>query len=147
MKKHFFTIAFILAIMAAVTVPSFAQADMGHVVNVQQMKTKWPEKGTAQQRDSLIAIYNNMVINKNTYILSHREYAHFFTPDNHDYLVIEEYADLAAMEASFKMTTDLEKKAWPDEAKFKTFMDAMGAYFENWHGDAIYHINSKLSKN
>jgi hypothetical protein len=147
MKKLFITLTLMIVIMVAVTVPSFSQADMGHVVNVQSMKTKWPEKGTVAARDSLVAIYNTNVINKNTYILSHREYTHYFTGDNKDYLVVEEYADLAGMEAAFKMTTELENKAWPDEAKRKAFMDTMNAYFENWHGDALYHLNPKLSKN
>jgi hypothetical protein len=124
-----------------------AQAMDGHIVNIQSLKTKWPEKGSAGARDSLIAIYNDNVVKKNDYILSHHEYAHYFTGSSQDYLVTEEYKDLAGMEAAFKMSDELEKKAWPDATKRKAFMDAMGAYFENWHGDALYHMNAKLSKN
>ena len=115
-------------------------------VNVQMLKTKNPEKGTIKQRDSLVAIYNNNVTKKNDKILTHREYSHWFTANNHDYMVIEEYKDFASMEEAFKLTDELEKKAWPDEKKRKEFMDAMNAYFEDWHGDALYRINPVLSK-
>ncbi|MFI5218977.1 MAG: hypothetical protein ACHQNT_05755 [Bacteroidia bacterium] len=115
-------------------------------VNVQMLKTKWPEKGTLKSRDSLVAIYNDNVIKKNEYIMNHREYSHWFTANNKDYMVIEEYKNFDAMEKSFEMNTELEKKAWPDEKKRKEFMDAMNAYFEDWHGDALYRSNPVLSK-
>ena len=51
------------------------------------------------------------------------------------------------MEASFLRTTELENQAWPDKMKRDAFFNSLGAYFEEWHGDALYHINSKLSKN
>ena len=116
------------------------------LVNVQSMKTKWPEKGTVKERDSLVAIYNTNVVKKNEFVLSHRELAHWFTPDNTDYLVIEEYKNYEAMEKAFDQYSELEKKAWPDEKVRKAFMDKMGAYFENWHGDALYRCNPLLSK-
>lgn len=126
---------------------TFAQDPTTTVVNVQKLKTKWPDNGSASTRDSLIAIYNANVVNKNEHILSHREYGHFFTGDNHDYLVIEEYKDLAGMEAAFLRTTELENQAWPDKMKREAFFDSLEAYFENWHGDALYRLNPKLSKN
>ena len=129
-----------------VTVQLQAQ-DNFNVVNVQKHKLRWPENGTAEIRDSLLTIYNDNIVRKNEYILSHREYYHFFTESNLDYLVIEEYKDLASMEASFRKTTELEDKYWPDEAARKAFFDAMDSYFETWHGDHLYHINPRLSKN
>jgi hypothetical protein len=89
------------------------------------------------QRDSLVAIYNANVTNKNDKILSHREYDHYFTASSSDYMIVEEYKDMAGMEEAFKMNDELEKKAWPDERKRKAFMDTMGAYFETWHGDDL----------
>lgn len=147
MKRTIVSLVIIAAIVLAVSTGANAQASTSNLVNITSLKTKWSEKGTASARDSLIAIYNANVVNKNTYILSHREYAHYFTGNNTDYVVVEEYKDMAGMEAAFTMNTDLEKKAWPEAAKRKEFMDAMGAYFENWHGDALYHLNPKLSKN
>ena len=124
-----------------------AQRPMDHVVNVTTLKSKWPEKGTLSERDSLVGIYNALVINKNEFILSHREYRHYYTPSSSDYMILEEYADLTSMEKAGDMMADLEKAAWPDEAQRKAFMDRMNSYFENWHGDAIYSMNPKLSKN
>jgi len=146
MKKVFLAMAIVMAMLLTSQVVQ-AQAPTGNIANVTQLKQKWPEKGSRTTRDSLIAIYNDMVIRKNEYILSHREYSHFYTPSNQDYFIVEEYKDMAAMEKANDMNTELEKKGWPDEAKRKAFMEAMGAYFENWHGDAIYSTNPKLSKN
>ncbi|MEO6133062.1 MAG: hypothetical protein ABIQ02_14540 [Saprospiraceae bacterium] len=147
MKKTIVSLVIIAAIVVTVSTGANAQASTSNLVNITSLKTKSPDKGSPGARDSLIAIYNSKVIDKNTYILSHREYTHYFTASNSDYLVVEEYKDMAGMEASFEMNTELEKKAWPDAMKRKEFMDAMGAYFETWHGDALYHMNPKLSKN
>ena len=147
MKKTLNKLALVAIILGLMPVAASAQMENQNVVNLQRLKTKWPEKGSAQIRDSLIAIYNDNVIKKNDKILSHREYSHFFTSDNKDYIIMEEYKNMATMEEAWKMNTELEKKAWPDEKKRKDLMDAMGAYFEDWHGDAIFHTNPKLSKN
>lgn len=137
-----------MAIVIFILMPSgvSAQAENQNLVHVQRNKLKWPENGTPKERDSLVAIYNNNVVKKNDKILSHREMAHFFTSSSADYLVIEEFKNFAAMEESFKMTEELEKKAWPDEKKRKEFMDKMNSYFERWHSDEVYHINADLTK-
>ena len=135
------------AIIGLIPIAVSAQNENQNIVNVSRLKTKIVEKGTPQMRDSLIAIYNANVIKKNDLILSHKEYSHFFTADSKDYLVIDEYKSFATMEESWKISTELEKKAWPDEKKRKEFMDSMNAYFEDWHGDNVFHTNAKLSKN
>lgn len=142
---YFFLVMAVFTLLSIETLS--AQNASGNVVNVQQLRTKMPENGSATQRDSLVLIYNQNVVNKNEHVLSHREYTHFFTGNNYDYIVIEEYKDLAGMEASFLRTTELEKMAWPDEMKRKAFLNDMGRYFEDWHGDGLYRINAKLSKN
>lgn len=142
MKKLLIFAAMILSGMALQ-----AQTTMGNVVGVTYLKMKPVEGGSSMKRDSLIGIYNANVTNKNEYVLSHREYRHYYTASNTDYMIIEEYKDLASMEKASEMTTQLEEKAWPDKMKRKEFMDAMNAYFENWHGDAIYSTNTTLSKN
>ena len=60
---------------------------------------------------------------------------------------MEEYKDMASMEKAAIRYEELEKLAWPDEAQRKAFLAGMNAYFEMWHGDAIYSTNPKLSKN
>ena len=147
MKRTNFFILVMSAFIMLAAGQSFAQDANSHVVNIQKIRVKWPENGTATERDSLVAIYNANVINKNEHILSHREYAHFFTGDNRDYVVIQEYKDLVGMEASFLRTTELENKAWPDEMKRKEFFNKLDSYFETWHADGLYHTNTRLSKN
>jgi hypothetical protein len=145
MKK--LTLTLILFVMLMASTASFSQANIGNVVNVTTLRMKYVEGGSAVKRDSIIAIYNEKVTKKNEYVLSHREYRHFYTPDNTDYFITEEYKDMASMEKAAVRYEELEKLAWPDEAQRKAFLDGMNAYFEMWHGDAIYSTNSKLSKN
>ena len=147
MKKSI-SILTILLLMCLITAPSFAQpgTENLNMVNVQMLKTKWPEKGTMIERDSLIAIYNEKVIRKNEHILSHREFSHWFTASNKDYMVIQEFKSFDSMQKANELNVELEKKAWPDEKQRKAFFDAMDSYFEDWHGDALYRYNPKLSK-
>ena len=147
MKKNIFYLVIVCAVFLITPELSFAQNRATNIVNVQELKIKWPENGTPEERDSLLSIYVENVVKKNEHIVSHREYAHFFTGDNHDYLVIEEYKDMDGLEASFRRTTELENQAWPDETKRKEFFKLLDSYFENWHGDHLYRMNPKLSKN
>jgi hypothetical protein len=146
MKKRIYLAVSVLAVVLLMQAGLLAQ-DAGNIIHVTSLKTKMVEGGSWQVRDSLIAIYNNNVIKKNDKILSHRELSHYFTASSTDYLVIDEYKDFASLEEAFKLNDELEKKAWPDEKQRKEFLKAMGAYFEQWHGDEIYHMNAKLSKN
>lgn len=147
MKKTLLKLIVAAVMVSLMPNAASAQNENLNTVNVQRLKTKWPEKGSMQTRDSLIAIYNDNVVKKNDKILSHREYSHWFTSDSKDYMIVEEYKNFDTMEEAFKMSTELEKKAWPDEKKRKEFMDSMNAYFEDWHGDSVFRINPKLSKN
>jgi hypothetical protein len=147
MKKVNFSLALILVVMLFATTEGFTQTNIGNVVNVTTLRMKNVEGGSAVKRDSIIAIYNEKVTKKNEYVLSHREYRHFYTPDNTDYFIMEEYKDMSSMEKAATRYEELEKLAWPDEAQRKAFLDGMNAYFEMWHGDAIYSTNPKLSKN
>ncbi|HJW28809.1 MAG TPA: hypothetical protein VJ508_06105 [Saprospiraceae bacterium] len=146
MKKLFYSMM-VMSLIVLFTYTGEAQANIGNIAGVTYLKGKHPEGGTAAKRDSLIAIFNANVTNKNEYILSHREYRHYYTPSSTDYMIIEEYKDLASMEKANQRNDELIEAAWPDKAKRDVFMDAMNAYWENWHGDAIYTINTKLSKN
>lgn len=147
MKKVNLTLTLILVVMLIATTESLTQANIGNVVNITTLRMKYVEGGSAIKRDSIIAIYNEKVTKKNEYVLSHREYRHLYTADNTDYFIMEEYADMASMEKAATRYEELEKLAWPDEAQRKAFMDGMNAYFEMWHGDAIYSTNTRLSKN
>lgn len=124
-----------------------AQDNPTNLVHITKLKMIRLDDGSFQERDSLIAIYKKNVIDKNEYILSHREYAHFFTDNSSDYLIIEEFKDFDSWQNSVDRNEELENAAWPDEAKRKAFMDSMNRYFENWHGDMLMSTNPGLSKN
>jgi hypothetical protein len=136
-----------MTIMICFSSEVWAQAPTGNVAGVTYLKMKHVDGGSGIKRDSLISIYNANVTNKNEYVLSHREYRHFYTANNTDYMIVEEYKDLASMEKASEMTTKLEEKAWPDKMKREEFLKGMNAYFEDWHGDGIFTTNTKLSKN
>jgi hypothetical protein len=135
MKKLLISVIMVTIIMISSSPEIWAQAPTGNVAGFTYLKMKRVEGGSVVKRDSLIAIYNANVTNKNEYVLSHHEYRHFYTASSTDYVVIEEFKDMASMEKANEMTTQLEEKAWPDKVKREAFMDAMNAYFENWHGD------------
>ena len=147
MKKYILFAVFLLAITAMLPGSSQAQAPTNRVVHVVSLRTKWPENGSRATRDSLVAFYNTKVIAKNEFILSHREYSHMYTNDARDYMIIEEFADLASMEKANERNQALEKELWPTDADSKAFFDKLDQYFENWHGDALYGLNPSLSKN
>jgi len=147
MKKFLISLVMATIIMMCTSPGLWAQTPAGNVAGFTYLKMKHVEGGSWVKRDSLIAIYNANVTNKNEYVLSHHEYRHFYTANNTDYVIVEEYKDLASMEKANDMTTQLEEKAWPDKMKRKAFLDAMNAYFEDWHGDGIFTTNTKLSKN
>jgi|GEM_PF-3837670 len=147
MKKLLISAVMVIVIMLCTSPEIWAQAPTGNVAGFTYLKMKHVDGGSPVKRDSLIAIYNANVTNKNEYILSHHEYRHFYTANSTDYVIVEEYKDLASMEKANEMTAQLEDKAWPDKMKKQAFLDAMNAYFENWHGDGIFTTNPKLSKN
>ena len=147
MKKLLTSLLLVSVLVLCTQIEMKAQTDIGNVVAISYLKMRTVENGSGAKRDSLIAIYNANVTNKNEYVLSHREYRHYYTANSTDYMVIEEYKDLASMEKAGDRTSELEEKAWPDKTKHKEFMDTLNAYFENWHGDGIFTTNTKLSKN
>ena len=147
MKKLLTSLLFVSVLIICTQDEMKAQTDIGNVVAISYLKMHYVENGSGAKRDSLLGIYNANVTNKNEYVLSHKEYRHFYTANSTDYMVIEEYKDLASMEKAGARNTELEEKAWPDKTKRKEFMDGMNAYFENWHGDGIFTTNTKLSKN
>lgn len=124
-----------------------AQTENLNLVHITKLKTQMPEDGSFAERDSLTAIFNANVVKKNDLILSHREYAHYFTSDSQDYLIIEEFEDFGSWEKAVEKNEELIEAAWPDEEKRKTFMDSMERYFKDWHGDMLMRTNSDLSKN
>ena len=147
MKRACLFISILAISIIAFQYSALAQADNLLFVHITKLKAVIPEDGTFSERDSLIAIYNNNVIKKNDLILSHREYSHFFTDNNQDYLVIEEFKDFSSWEQAMEKNGELEEAAWPDEAKRKAFFDLLDKYFKDWHGDMLMRSNPDLSKN
>jgi hypothetical protein len=143
-KHHVWLLA--AAILLSCCLPAHAQDNNFNVVAITKLKMKMVEGGSRAERDSLIAIYVDKVIKKNSFILSHMECSHWFTDDNTDYIVIEEYKTFDDMTAANEMSIKLEDEAWPDEKQRDAFLDAMNAYFEDWHGDMLMRKYPGTSK-
>jgi hypothetical protein len=146
MKKTLLTIGIAGIALMGFHGSSLAQGENLNLVHITKLKAIMPEDGSFGERDSLIAIYNKNVINKNDLILSHFEYGHFFTSDSQDYLVVEEFKSFSSWEEAVKKNSELEEAAWPDEDKRNAFMDSMDKYFKDWHGDMLMRVNPELSK-
>ena len=88
---------------------ALGQGENLNLIHITKLKTVMPEDGTFGERDSLIAIYNKNVIDKNDLILSHHEYAHFFTSNSQDYLIVSEYKSFSSWEDAVTKNGELEE--------------------------------------
>lgn len=82
--------------------------------------------------------YHEKVTMKNEYIMGASFYLHNMTADNTEFLVVQNFASWEDMGKFGKRNGELEKEAWPDEAKRKAFLNNLGSYFTMEHSDEIY---------
>ena len=96
-------------------------------------------------RDSLDRIYFEKVTSKIPEILSERHMQHYFTADSHEYVILTEVAGLTELGTSLDKYDEMEKAAWPDEAKRKAFFKPFDDFF-SYHSDKLYHSVPGLIK-
>jgi hypothetical protein len=82
--------------------------------------------------------YHEKVTMKNEYIMGASFYLHTMTADNTEVLVVQNFASWEDMGKFGKRNGELEKEAWPDEAKRKAFLKNLDSYYSNEHSDEIY---------
>lgn len=82
--------------------------------------------------------YLEKVTKKNEYIMGASTYLHNMTPDNTELLTVQVFASWEDMGKFAKRNKELEKEAWPDEAKRKAFLKNLNSYYSNEHSDEIY---------
>lgn len=82
--------------------------------------------------------YFEKVTMKNEYIMGASFYLHNMTPDNTEFLTVQTFASWGDIDKFGKRSAELEKLAWPDEAKRKAFFKNLDSYYSNEHSDEIY---------
>ena len=100
--------------------------------------TQFPDDGSIAERDSLLKEVYKHVVMKNDKVISRRVLSHLYSSDSNEWVTISEYKNWADVEAARKLGRKLFRAHWSDQKQRDAFNDALGKYFENWHGDAIY---------
>ncbi|MEW4923828.1 hypothetical protein [Algibacter sp. 2305UL17-15] len=82
--------------------------------------------------------YFEKVTMKNEFIMGASMYYHHMTGDNTEFISVQNFASWEDIGKFGKRNAELEKEAWPDEAKRKAFLKNLDSYFANEHSDEIY---------
>lgn len=82
--------------------------------------------------------YLEKVTKKNEYIMGASMYLHNMTADNTELISVQTFASWEDIGKFGKRNAELEKEAWPDEAKRKAFLKNLDSYYANKHSDEIY---------
>lgn len=82
--------------------------------------------------------YFEKVTMKNEYIMGASMYLHNMTGDNTEFIAVHNFASWEDIGKFGARSSELEKEAWPDEAKRKAFLKNLASYFANEHSDEIY---------
>lgn len=82
--------------------------------------------------------YHEKVTMKNEYIMGASFYLHNMTADNTEFLTVQNFASWEDIGKFGERSAELEKEAWPDEAKRKAFLKNLGSYYAKEHSDEIY---------
>ena len=130
-----------LAMLCVAVLPSLlcAQNDPQFLV-VTRVHLSPQRGGTLDEWKAHEKEYYEKVIQKNDLILSANVLVHYYTNDNSEVLFSYSYRTWADIEKANEKNSDLEKAAWPDEAKRKAFLDKQASFFTSTHSDEIYQI-------
>ncbi len=98
------------------------------------------EDGSKEEWLKIEKEYFDKVTMKNEFILSTNFLTHYFTADNTEALAVTAYENWEAIDKATKRTEELEKKAWPNEANRKAFMNKRNSYYQSKHSDELLRV-------
>lgn len=139
-KRLFSTLTAMLLLFSANTIiaqddatkgPAFVAVTTNHW-NMDKENFKMSEWKAAAKE------YLEKVTMKNEFIMSASTYLHNMTADNTEFLTVQTFGSWEDMGKFGKRSGELEKEAWPDEAKRKAFLKNLNSYYANEHSDEIY---------
>lgn len=82
--------------------------------------------------------YFDKVTSKNDLIIGSEVLTHYYTANSTEVIFVYVYKTWEDILKSGQITSDLEKKAWPDEKTRSAFMDKQRNNFTTFHSDEIY---------
>ncbi len=90
--KKYLCVLFIFFSILFLSESAFAQRmeGLGNVFVVNKQQFSFADDGSNAELDSLIKVYNENVIKKNEYIVSHKILVHCYGNDNRDYINVTE---------------------------------------------------------
>lgn len=82
--------------------------------------------------------YMDKVTKKNEHVMTGRFYTHLLTENSTELLYVQTFANWEAIDKASARDAELEKAAWPDEAKREAFLKSRNAFYSRQHSDEIY---------
>jgi hypothetical protein len=138
----------IIVIILLIPCLGFAQDDEKPNIVVGVTWTHEHKEGiTVTDLDSIWALFNKNVTEKNKYITMEFCVSHWYGANSSDFLVITEYngSGLDIIDKAFEENTRLYKEWKKDKEDRKAFNNLFFEHFKPNHSDEIYTVFSKFS--
>jgi hypothetical protein len=136
--KHLFSFSIILILLVGINSNTNAQSAQGNVVLVQKLEAAFPVDGRIAEFDSLTALFNTNVWEKNPFVISHKTIRHWWGSNNRDIIEITEVASWDDILKANQKNDELFRETWKTEEDREAFTAAYDKYFTGQHSDEIY---------
>ena len=137
--KSLFAIPFLFIFIVSMNSSLLAQNAQGNVFVVTNFERAFPDNGSAQELDSLTALYIDKCFGAdNEYVVSCKVIRHWWGHDNRDFIQIVEVKNWDDITKANERANELFMKAWPTKEDRKEFNDSNNKYFSGRHSDEIY---------
>jgi len=138
----------VLVILLFIPCLGFAQdKDKPNTVLCVTYEADWKEGASVTERDSIFALWDKNVPQKNKYIKMLMRVRHFYGANSDDFIFIVEYngSGLDIIEKALEERTRLYKEWMKDAEDQKAFNALFGKYFKGGHSDEIYTVFTKVN--
>ena|GEM_PF-1501958 len=112
-------------------------AQDGPYYTVTTWKIEIPENGSNAEFNTLMKEFNQKIVAPNQHIVSEKVMRHASGSDSRDLVIVTEYKNWNAIDASATRQGELMNTAWGSEAARKEFFQKFNKYFL-MHTDEIY---------
>jgi hypothetical protein len=136
--KHLLAFTILLIALIGINSSTIAQTAQGNVVIVQKLEAAFSPESRISEFDSLTALYNENVWDKNPYVISHKTIRHWWGSNNRDIIEITEVASWDDILKANEKNEELFNETWTTEEDRKAFWSAYDKYFTGQHSDEIY---------
>ncbi len=116
----------------------YAQQAQGNAVLIQNIEAAFPDNGSRTEFDSLTALYNSKVWDKNPYVVSHKTVRHWWGNNSRDIIEITEIKTWDDIPKAMAKNNELFIEAFPTKEAREQFNKALNKYLTGKHSDEIY---------